>query len=157
MNFHPSLLPYNRGKHYNFWTLVENSPFGVTLHLVNEKVDQGDILFQANIEKTWEDTGGSLYDAAKREMVALFTRHYEDLVLGNYEPRVQDLAAGSFHLSRELDPASEIILDKQYTGRNLLNLLRARTFPGNPSCYFFDEGKKYEVRVSIKEVNDGPK
>ena len=23
INFHPSLLPYNRGKHYNFWALVE--------------------------------------------------------------------------------------------------------------------------------------
>lgn len=25
LNFHPSLLPYNRGKHYNFWTIVELS------------------------------------------------------------------------------------------------------------------------------------
>ncbi|GAA0832540.1 formyltransferase family protein [Cupriavidus pauculus] len=58
VNFHPSLLPHNRGKHYNFWTIVEDSPFGVSLHLVNEGVDQGDILFQAPIEKTWEDTGG---------------------------------------------------------------------------------------------------
>ena len=25
INFHPSLLPYNRGKNYNFWTIVENT------------------------------------------------------------------------------------------------------------------------------------
>ncbi|MFS8930198.1 formyltransferase family protein [Cupriavidus taiwanensis] len=155
VNFHPSWLPYNRGKHYNFWTIVEDTPFGVSLHLVNEDVDQGDILFQSRIEKSWEDDGGSLYHAAKRAMVALFEAHYEDLVTGNYAARPQDLKAGSFHLAKELDPASEIFLDKSYQGRELLNLLRARTFTGNPSCYFHDGGKKYEVRISIKEVKDG--
>lgn len=155
VNFHPSLLPYNRGKHYNFWTIVEDCPFGVSLHLVNEGVDQGDILFQAPVAKTWEDTGGSLYAAAKQAMIELFETHYEDLVAGNYVARPQDLSRGSFHLARELDPASEVLLDRQYTGRELLNLLRARTFAGNPSCYFHDGGKKYEVRISIKEVNDG--
>lgn len=155
VNFHPSLLPHNRGKHYNFWTIVEDSPFGVSIHLVNEAIDQGDILFQASIAKTWEDTGGSLYVAAKREMVALFKRHYEDLVHGSYVPTQQDLSTGSFHLARELEPASEVFLDKQYQGRELLNLLRARTFPGKPSCYFHDGGKKYEVRISIEEVKDG--
>jgi len=155
VNFHPSLLPHNRGKHYNFWTIVEDSPFGVSLHLVNEGVDQGDILFQAPIEKTWEDTGGSLYAAAKRAMVALFERHYQDLVNGNYVPRPQDLSKGSFHLAKELEPASEVFLDKSYQGREILNLLRARTFPGNPSCYFHDGGKKYEVRISIEEVKNG--
>lgn len=155
VNFHPSLLPHNRGKHYNFWTIVEDCPFGVSLHLVNEGIDQGDILFQAPIEKHWEDTGGSLYGAAKHAMIALFEAHYEDLVVGNYAPRPQDLTKGSFHLAKELDPASEVFLDRQYSGRELLNLLRARTFPGNPSCYFHDGGKKYEVRISINEVKDG--
>jgi len=155
VNFHPSLLPYNRGKHYNFWTIVEDSPFGVSLHLVNEGVDQGDVLFQASIAKTWEDSGGSLYLAAKQAMVALFETHYEDLVTGNYVRKPQDLAKGSFHLAKELEPASEVFLDKPYQGRDLLNLLRARTFPGNPSCYFHDGGKKYEVRISIEEVKDG--
>jgi methionyl-tRNA formyltransferase len=35
INTHPSLLPHNRGKHYNFWALVEQAPFGVTLHRVD--------------------------------------------------------------------------------------------------------------------------
>ena len=33
-----------------------------------------------------------------------------------------------FHRARELEPASRIQLDANYTARNLLNLLRARTF-----------------------------
>ncbi|NLW76869.1 MAG: formyl transferase, partial [Methanomicrobiales archaeon] len=46
INTHPSLLPYNRGKHYNFWAIVEEVPFGVTLHRVDLGVDTGDIIVQ---------------------------------------------------------------------------------------------------------------
>ncbi|QUN31570.1 hypothetical protein KB879_26680 [Cupriavidus sp. KK10] len=53
------------------------------------------------------------------------------------------------HPAKELESASEVLLDKPYQGRDFLNLLRARTFPGNPSCYFRDGGK-YEVRISMK-------
>jgi methionyl-tRNA formyltransferase len=28
INTHPSMLPHNRGKHYNFWALIEEAPFG---------------------------------------------------------------------------------------------------------------------------------
>src|SRR3989304_8837124 len=57
LNFHPSYLPYNRGKNYNFWAIIEDAPFGVTLHFINNGVDNGDVVFQSRIEKTWEDTG----------------------------------------------------------------------------------------------------
>jgi methionyl-tRNA formyltransferase len=35
------LLPYNRGRHYNFWTLVEEAPFGGGLHKVVDQIDAG--------------------------------------------------------------------------------------------------------------------
>ncbi|MCS6820651.1 MAG: hypothetical protein NZ551_02175, partial [Microscillaceae bacterium] len=60
---------------------------------------------------------------------------------------------GSFHWGKELEQASQIDLDATYTARNLLNLLRARTFEGYPSCYFIENGEKYEVRINIKRVN----
>lgn len=153
VNFHPSLLPYNRGKHYNFWTLVEDTPFGVSLHLVTEQVDAGDILFQESISKSWEDTGGTLYLKAKIAILRLFKRRYDDIVCGRYVPIRQQLAAGSFHRSRELEPASRIDLAGTYSARQLLNLLRARTFDGKPACFFLDDGKRYEVRIRINEVS----
>ena len=47
-NFHPTFLPYDRGKNYVFWRLVEGTSFGVTLHFVDEGIDSGDIAFQVN-------------------------------------------------------------------------------------------------------------
>jgi len=152
LNFHPSYLPYNRGKHYNFWAIVEEAPFGVTLHWVSGKVDCGDIAFQSRIDVSWEDTGATLYRKAQTEIVRLFKEKFAEIKQGHI-PRVpQDLAKGSFHKGSELDEASKIELDKTYTVRELLNLLRARTFPPHPAAWFDDGGDRYEVRVEIGKV-----
>ena len=60
INFHPSFLPYNRGKLYNFWALVEQCPFGVSLHKVDSGVDTGEIVSQRQISYNWEDNGETL-------------------------------------------------------------------------------------------------
>lgn len=154
LNFHPSYLPYNRGKHYNFWALVEGAPFGVTLHWVGNGVDCGDIAFQSRIETTWEDTGATLYQKAQQEIVRLFKENYPAIKTGNIPRIPQDLECGSFHFARELEEASKIELDKTYTASELLNLLRARTFPPNPAAWFVADGERYEVRVEIKKTGD---
>jgi len=149
INTHPSLLPYNRGKNYNFWALVEGAPFGVTLHFVDTGVDSGDIVAQRPIPYTWEDTGATLFHRAQSEMVVLFQLTYPEFRSGTFKRIKQDLSKGSFHKASELEPASEVELDKTYTAKDLINLLRARTFEGFPACYFEEHGEQYEIRVSI--------
>ena len=73
---------------------------------------------------------------------------------GNYKLKYQDNQKATFHFRKELDPSSEIFLDKNYSGKEILNQLRARTFKGYPSCWFMDNGKKYEVAIKISEVNE---
>lgn len=152
VNTHPSLLPHGRGKHYNFWTIVEEAPFGVSLHLLDEGVDTGPIIAQEEISYSWEDTGETLYRAAQRAIPRLFRNSYERICRGDVNRSPQDPDAGSFHRAKELDAASLIELDRQYTGRELLNLLRARSFPGFPGCRFVDHERTFEVHVQIKEV-----
>lgn len=151
INTHPSLLPRSRGKHANFWTIVEEAPFGVSLHFVDEGVDSGDIVAQADIPYSWEDTGASLYAKGLETMERLFRDTYPRLRAGSIERRPQDLSRGSLHTAAEMEPASRIDLNKHYTARELLNLLRARTFPGHPACSFTgDDGEVFEVRVAIQ-------
>jgi methionyl-tRNA formyltransferase len=51
LNVHPSLLPANRGPEPLFWTFREGSKqAGVTIHLMDEGMDSGDILAQECIE-----------------------------------------------------------------------------------------------------------
>lgn len=150
INTHPSLLPFNRGKHYNFWALVEEAPFGVSLHFVEPGIDSGDIIAQQNIDSSWEDTGESLYIRAQAAMVALVRETYPVIRSLDIPRSRQAPGAGSFHLARELEPASVFDINSQYTARHLLNVLRARTFAGHPAAWFTDDNNEYEVRVTIQ-------
>lgn len=153
VNTHPSLLPYNRGKHYNFWALVEQAPFGVTLHRVDSGVDTGAIVAQAHIDYDWCDTGETLYKKAQVAMLQLLNKTYPVLRTGQFASRPQDVGAGSFHRASELESASKIDLDAHYRARDLLNLLRARTFEGYPGCWFDEAGNRYEISIKIRKVN----
>ena len=149
INTHPSLLPHNRGRHYNFWCIVEQCPFGVSLHLVEEGIDCGSVVAQSHIDYSWEDTGETLYRKALNEMKALFKNTYPSLRSLSFNATPQDLSTGSIHYASELKQASTIDLDETKTARQLLNLLRARTFRGHPACTFKDGEVEYEARIQI--------
>jgi methionyl-tRNA formyltransferase len=153
INTHPSLLPHNRGKNPNFWSIVEQRPFGVSLHKIDAGFDTGPIVAQRQIEYDWTDNGGTLYRKALLTTIELFKEVYPSTRLGSYSVAAQT-TQGSFHYARELDPASEVKLSQTYLARDLLNLLRARTFEPYPPCFFVDDGKTYEVRISISEKKE---
>jgi methionyl-tRNA formyltransferase len=152
LNLHPSLLPHCRGKDPNFWAIVEGRPFGVSIHHVERQIDAGDVAFSRVIPYSWTDTGETLYRRAQHEVIALFRDVYPLMVAGNIPKHPQAISEGSFHFRSELDSASVIDLDKLYTARNLLNLIRARTFPPHRGCRFIDGGKTFEVRLSVTEL-----
>lgn len=152
LNFHPSLLPYCRGKDPNFWAIVEEKPFGVTIHWVSERIDAGEIAFQAEIPVLWEDTGETLYKKAQQRIIELFIENYPRIKSGDIPCVPQSEADATFHRRSELHLASRIELDKTYTARHLLNLLRARTFAPHPGCWFEVNGYRYQVRISIEKI-----
>ena len=155
LNFHPSLLPHCRGKDPNFWSIVEERPFGVTIHHVALGIDEGPVAFQREIPVSWSDTGGTLYAEARAAVVALFEEHIEEILAGEIPRLETSPEAGSVHRRAELDPASRISLEGEYTGRALLNILRARTFAPHPGAWFEDESGRFEVRVEIRPRDDG--
>lgn len=154
LNFHPSLLPHCRGKDPNFWALVEERPYGVTIHHVDRSIDGGAIAFQHAIPVSWEDTGESLYRAAERASVDLFVRSYAEIASARIPAIRQDTETGSLHYRKELDSVCLLDLDREMSVRRTLNLLRARTFAAHPACRFIDGGTTYEVTVSIRKAHD---
>lgn len=153
LNFHPSLLPHGRGKAPNFWSLIEGTPFGVTIHWVDDGIDSGDVAFQKRIPIAWEDTGETLYKKSLDALVELFEEHWPDIREGSISRTPQPELAVC-HFQRDLENGSRIDLDRSYAGRDILNLLRARTFEPHPGAWFEDNGQRYEVRISISHVED---
>lgn len=151
LNFHPSLLPFCRGKDPNFWALKDGEPFGVTIHHVEEGIDSGPIAFQRSIDYGWLDNAKSLYELALSGIVDLFADSYPQIRSGSI-PRIPQPAGGSFHYRKDMLKAVELDLDATMSVRECLNLLRAKTFPPHAGCTFEEDGRRYSVTLSISPV-----
>lgn len=151
VNIHPSLLPYNRGQYPNVWSIVEKTPSGVTLHYIDEGIDTGAILAQKKVPLQQIDTGETAYRKLERACVELFQDSWANFAAGKLKPNAQEKAAGTYHTSRDVKKIDEINLAKSYTGEELINLLRARTFPPHKGAYFLDErNRKVYLRLCME-------
>lgn len=151
VNLHPSLLPYNRGAYPNVWSIVDETPAGVTLHYIDEGIDTGDILAQVEEEVRPSDTGETLYHRLEQAAVSLFCESWPRFKLGQLKPIPQSPDAGTHHRRADVETIDRIDLDKKYKARDLINILRARTFTSYRGAYFEVGNKRIYIRVVLEE------
>lgn len=72
VNIHNSLLPFNRGKDPNLWSIVERTPRGVSLHYMDAELDKGYIIAQSIVNDNDAETLASSYDNLDRAAKQLF-------------------------------------------------------------------------------------
>jgi methionyl-tRNA formyltransferase len=89
VNLHISYLPYNRGADPNLWSLLEDTPAGVSIHYVDEGVDTGDVIAQRRIELGDDETLATSYAALQAAMLELFREHWPAIRDGRCERRPQ--------------------------------------------------------------------
>jgi len=154
INIHPAYLPFNRGAHPNVWCILDGTPAGVTIHYIDSGVDTGDIITQRKVEVDPVDTGGSLYAKLERECLRLFEESWPIIRSGG-PPRIpQRPGEGAFHRLSDLQKTDEIDPDKTYKGSELINLIRARTFPPYRGVYFRHNGRKIYLRLSLLQEDE---
>ena len=104
-NIHLSYLPYNRGAHPNFWSFIENTPAGVSIHKIDKGIDTGNIILRKKIDfnikldkfSTFEKTYNYLFLEAEKLFKKNFNKIYNNkykVILNNYK--------GTFHYKRDL-------------------------------------------------------
>lgn len=100
INLHISYLPWNRGTQPNVWSFLEDTPKGVTIHLVDEGLDTGNILLQKEIIfDEGRETLKSSYEKLHSEMQKIFKEHWQDIKAARISPRKQS-GGGSLHYVR---------------------------------------------------------
>lgn len=109
-NLHISLLPWNRGASPNYWSFVENTPKGVTIHQIDEGLDTGDIVVQEEIffdEKT--ESFSSTYEKLNEKIVQLFIQNWKDIKNGTYRLSKQT-GKGSFHMIKDFNQFTKAVV-----------------------------------------------
>jgi len=80
INLHISYLPFNRGGNPNFWSFVDNTPKGVTIHYIDEGIDSGDIIVQERVEfDTKQETLATSYEKLQLTIQDLFKQNWQDI------------------------------------------------------------------------------
>ena len=153
VNLHPSYLPFNRGQYPNVWSIIEGTPAGVTLHYIDEQIDTGDIIAQQAVPVEPADTGLTLYRKLERAGLDLFQKTWPLLRAGRIDGQSQK-GTGTYHTTRDVDHIDRVDLDKTYTARDLINILRARTFPPYRGAYFEKDGKRVYLRLELWESEE---
>jgi methionyl-tRNA formyltransferase len=156
VNLHNSYLPYNRGANANVWSIVEDEPAGVSIHYMTSDVDAGPIIDRREVPVQPDDTGRDLYERLEDEQVEQFVDCWPSIRDGSVDPTEQD-ESGTHHLKRDFVDLWK--LDRNTTTRvgDLLDRLRALTFPPYRNAYFEADGEQYYVEVTItaeSEVSD---
>ena len=146
INLHPSYLPHNRGAHPYIWPLIEDTPAGVSVHFMNEGIDEGPVVARKKVEKRPDDDAESLRDRLMKKQVELFKDNWDKIL--REEAWEQNLEEGSFHLKSDLDEISNLDLEKEMTLREAINLLKGLTF-GDKKLASIDE--EYFVGVNIEK------
>jgi len=155
-NLHPAYLPYNRGAYSNVWSIVDKTPAGVTLHSIDVGLDTGAIVARLRVEKQPWDTGLTLYRRLEDAGIKLFKESWIDLRENRLKLEPQILDQGTTHRLSDVNLIDEIKLDKTYKAEDLLNILRARTFPPHKGAYFMHDKQKIYVRVELQpEISHG--
>lgn len=101
INLHISYLPYNRGADPNFWSFIENTPKGVTIHYMDEGIDTGDIIIQEKVQfinrqETLETSYAKLHSVIQN----LFKNNWEDIKTKKIKSKKQ-MGSGTFHKQQD--------------------------------------------------------
>jgi len=144
LNLHPAYLPYNKGWHTPTWAIWDNTPYGATLHFMNEKIDSGNIVHQKILEVYPHDVADTLYKRVEYLELEVFKEAWPILRSFTYKSKPQHFE-GTFHRKEDIKKLQYIDL-----GQDLIRRLRALTTNKVEEAAFFEiNGKRYRIQIHV--------
>ncbi len=122
LNIHPSLLPKYRGAAPLNWSIIRGeTKTGVTIMLMDEGMDSGDILTQEETPLGPEETFGQLHDRLSHLGAELLLKTIDQVISGSVRRQAQN-AAGVTFAPRLTKETGRINWNNNI--RNIVNLIR---------------------------------
>lgn len=154
VNMHPSLLPRLRGPSPIRSAILNNErETGVSIMLLNEKMDQGPLIAQKKITiDEWPPYGKALDDRLAHEGGKLLAEMLPLWVREEIEPQEQNHDLATYCQVFIKEDGLIDLSDDPYA-----NLLKIRAYDGWPGTYTFFEraGKRIRVQILDAEIING--
>jgi methionyl-tRNA formyltransferase len=143
INFHPALLPVNRGWYPHVHSIIDGTPAGVSLHSITKDADKGPIWAQKEIPILLTDDSKSLYLRLQNEIIKLFKINWPLIRERKIKPYLQLEEGASYHKKNEIALLDEIKPNNNSTGKQIIDILRSRSFGDIGFAYFKVKEKKF--------------
>lgn len=160
INLHPGYLPTARGMNPNVWSIVEGIPAGATLHYMDQGIDTGDIIARRRVNQSFEDTGRDLYERIERAAFELFVKTWSTIERGEAPRQSQSESETTYHSMDDFNDLCQIQPNERYSAKELIDVLRALTFPPFDNACIEVDGERYYVDVDVtheSDTSDSPK
>jgi methionyl-tRNA formyltransferase len=148
IGYHPTLLPYNKGRHPLIWAKVLGlKKSGSTFFFMDEGADTGDILSQKGFIINFEDDANVMYNRLIENALIQIEEFCNQLENENYTRIKQDTTKGNSWRKRG---KKDGLIDFRMSSSLICNLTRALTKPyvGAHIEYNATDIKIWEVELS---------
>lgn len=103
LNLHISYLPWNKGVNPNYWSFVENTVKGVTIHKIVPEIDGGAILYRRELKfDASKETFASTYQKLNEEIVKLFVENWDEIKAQAYV-EIPQVLNGTYHSKKDFE------------------------------------------------------
>lgn len=127
-NIHFSKLPAYKGMFTSAMPILNGEKIsGVTLHLIDEGIDTGDIIEQYEFELEINETARTLYQKYIEKGTNLVINNLKKIIEADYKPYPQEVHNSSYY-GRNMIDYSNINIDFRKTAYQVDKQLRAFTF-----------------------------
>jgi len=156
-NIHKSMLPLNKGANPVFWTILNNTIAGISIHKISNKIDSGQVYEQKKIDYDFSYNAKKLYQKMENEQFKQFFVFWKKLKKAQEKPKKIYIKKTSLHKKKDFQTklTSKSIQNKGI--KNFINLLRASTFPPFDNIKIKDKKKIYKLELKITQIKNKKK
>ena len=150
INTHGSLLPEYRGGAPIQRSIINGEKqTGITIMYMNEKMDEGDILYQKAIDIDIHDTNTSLFNKLSVLALDMLLEFLPKLFSGDINPIAQDHTKATYapNLEKEIEHI-------EFTYDTLTVYNHIRGLLDNPGCFCIIKDKKYKIEKVDFELSE---
>ena len=153
LNVHDSLLPRYAGFAPLNWAIINGeAEVGVTAHVMDERLDRGDIVLQWSVPVGPRDTATDMFHATLEMMGPITLEALAHLERGTGQRIPQDMSEATFFHKRSVEDS---LIDWTWPAADIVNLVRAQSDP-YPNAYTFADGRRLRVlQASVSPVRCG--
>ena len=153
VNTHGGILPEYRGSYCNINAIInDEEEYGVTLHYLEEGVDNGDIIAMKKIKIQPSDTGFDLYNISEKFCYELMEENIDDLLEEKNARVPQEEYIQNGHACNEYKAKATVarkVIDAEELNTPLsVRIIRAFDSDVHEPAYTMIDGRKVYLRVN---------